>query len=872
VEEVKMQSWRRGLVGSVAIVFVLGVVLLALALVFSDFIVDLWWFDALGYGLYFWQRLLYRYVIFTLATLLFFTVFFLNFRIASRFLSTTAPTDSRFERLRTRSQMIYFPLSLILGIAVALPLFYKWEAVLFYLFGPSIGVEDPAYGNDIGYYLFSLPIYQLLIRELLIAFIILLLGLAGLYWLENRLLSQQGRPLPYGAKVHLSVLIVLIFLIAIGDFILQRHLLLYTENHTPLFYGPGFVEMNVTLPLIWASLLFLMGVAYSAIFFIHTHKGLKTLITFAVGFFIVLAGRYSPIPRDLVQAYLVKPNAIDREAPYIANNIQATLAAYDLKKVETRFYPIKDPPWDTTTPEVQISLQNIPVWDREVLDDVYNQLQSLRPYYTFPSVDVDRYTIDGIYQQIFVSPREINLKALPQGTQTWVNTWLQYTHGYGTVMTPAAQAGEEPMRWLIQGIPPESVSGLSLKEPGIYYGLESYNPVIAPNESHEVDYPVGNTLKLTDYKGQGGVAISNLFRKLVFALYFKESNVFFTTKTNNSSRILFRRNIIERIQTLTPFLGLDQDPYVVIAAGKVYWIQDAYTYSDWYPYSQPYEKRFNYVRNAVKIVVDAYHGTVDYYIADPRDPIIQAYSRIYPTLFKALDRMPAELKSHVRYPKDLFDIQMSLYSAYHQTDPRIFYKQEDVWEFPKIHKGKDARTLSAYYVTLNLIDRKRFEFILLTPMNPKGRDNLHALAVSGCDGDDYGKIIVYTFPKGRLVYGPSQVDALINQDTTITQRFALWDQARSEVHQGKMIMLPIEGVIVYIQPVYLQSTAGSRIPQLQRVIVSQGQLVVMEPSLKESFEALNKRTVAEDRQLKQPLQQLKTPRVPSGVTSEASSR
>ncbi|MDQ3960053.1 MAG: UPF0182 family protein, partial [Pseudomonadota bacterium] len=280
--------------------------------------------------------------------------------------------------------------------------------------------------------------------------------------------------------------------------------------------------------------------------------------------------------------------------------------------------------------------------------------------------------------------------------------------------------------------------------------------------------------------------------------------------------------------------------------------------------------RFNYIRNAVKIVVDAYHGTVDYYIADPRDPIIQAYSRIYPTLFKALDRMPAELKSHVRYPKDLFDIQMSLYAEYHQTDPRIFHRQEDRWEFPKIRKGKDTRTLSSYYVTLNLIDRKRFEFILLTPMNPKGRDNSHALAMAGCDGDNYGKIIVYTFPKGTLVYGPSQVDALINQDTTITQRFALWDQSRSEVHQGKMIMLPIEGVIVYIQPVYLQSTVGSRIPQLQRLIVSQGQLVVMEPSLKESFEALNKRTVAEDRQ--QPVQKLTTPSVPSEVTSEASSR
>jgi len=443
-------------------------------------------------------------------------------------------------------------------------------------------------------------------------------------------------------------------------------------------------------------------------------------------------------------------------------------------------------------------------------------------------------------------------------------------------MTPAAQNAAGPIQWFIQGIPPESDYGLKIEEPAIYYGKGRYKPVIAPNESHEIDYSTGDTVKLTDYKGDGGVSISNLFRKLIFALYFNEDNIFFTAQTSNDSRILFRRNITERISTLTPFLLLDPNPYSVVTPERIYWIQDAYTHSSWYPYSRPYDgqfddynRNFNYIRNSVKIVVDAYDGSVNYYVADRNDPIIQAYARIYPDLFKEFEQMPDDLKHHVRYPKSVFDVQMDIYARYHQKDPETFYKQEDMWVFPEVPWRNDIRKITSYYLTLNLIDPDRFEFSLFVPMNPKGKHNMRALAVVGCDGDNYGRIVTYDFPKGTLVYGPPQFDAIVKQDPTITQQLTLWNQEGSRADRGRMVIIPIDGVITYIQGVFLEAAMGAKIPELARLIVSQGELVVMEPSLEEGFKALNERIRAEMGQSAQE-QKLLPPAEPPEMVPEES--
>ncbi|MEJ5329010.1 MAG: UPF0182 family protein [Desulfobaccales bacterium] len=839
-----------------ALVALAGAFYLLFGLVFTDFLVDIWWFSSLGYGLYFWQRLLYRYLVFAFFTLLFFLIFFLNFWFAGRFLGRVPLEEIppqfwarlRYQRLlesfRRVSLKLYLPFCFILAAFVAFPLYYRWEDALLFLFAPPAGLRDPLYGKDVSYFLFSLPIYQLLLQELLIAVILTFLGLSLLYWRESRLLSGQDLPLPWGAKAHLSLLILLAFAIGAWSFILQRHTLLYSRAHVPLFYGPGFTEVWVIIPLIWLSLIFLLGIALSLIVVIHTRRGVKVLAAFVVLFLLALGARYSPFLPNLVQTYIVKPNEIARERPYITHNIQATLEAYNLAQVETRDYPISDLPWDVRAPKVQAALRNIPVWDKEVLLEVFQNLQELRTYYDFNSVDVDRYTVGGQYQQVYLAAREIELDKLPAGAKNWLNERLKYTHGLGAVMIPAAQRGEEPMTWFLQGIPPRSDYGLEIEEPAVYYGLGNLKPIIAPNYSREIGYPIDSTNVMVDYTGKGGVPMASLFRKLIFAVYFKEKEIFFTTQTIPQSRMHFRRNILERIRTLTPFFILDKDPYLVVTPKRLYWIQDAYTISNRYPYAQPYNKDLNYIRNSVKIVVDAYDGTVTYYLADPRDPIIRAYSRIYPGLLRDLAELPKELKLHLRYPRDIFNIQMSIYAVYHQTDPEVFYKQEDIWEFSAVpHAGKMER-MEPRYLTLNILDKETDEFMLVVPMNPKDRTNLRALCVVGCDGPNYGKVVVFRFPKGVLVHGPQQVEAFINQDTLISEQFTLWSQQGSLVDRGKMILLPIGESIIYIQPVYLKATVGVTIPQLKRLIISQGELVVMEPSVREGLEALNRRLQA----------------------------
>ena len=849
-----MSRLKRWIIILAATFLSLGALYVLLGLIFTDFIVDAWWFQSLGYSSYFWQRLLYRYLVLAGFTLLFFLVILLNFWVTSRFLghaplNATKPA-SRLRRgyrrlleyFRQRSLKFYLFFSLVVAVVVAFPLYHHWEDALLYLFAPPAGLRDPAFGRDVSYYLFSLPIHQLLLRELLLATVFLFLGSALLYWRESRLLAAQERHLPWGAKVHLSGLAGLAFLIGAWFFMLQRYNLLYDQSHIPMFFGPGYAQMRVVLPLIWLSIVFLLAVAVSLIFFIHTRKGLKVVLLSTTLFFLALGALYSPVLPDLVQKYIAAPNQIVRERPFINHNIQATLAAYGLTGVETRNYPISDIPWDVRSAKIQATLRNIPVWDSEVLLEVFKQLQVLHTYYDFNSVDVDRYTVGDVYQQVFLSARELNLQKLPPGARNWVNERLKYTHGNGLVMIPAAQRGEAPMTWFFRDIPPRSAFGLHIEQPAIYYGLAEFAPVIAPNKSREIGYPLDSgSNMLVDYSGTGGVPVASFFRKLIFAFYFKESDIFFTTQTIAKSRMHFRRNIVERIKTLAPFFQLDNDPYIVATSQRLYWIQDAYTTSDRYPYSQPYNDRVNYIRNSVKIVVDAYNGTVDFYLADPRDPIIQAYNRIYPGLLKEIDSMPAELKAHIRYPKDLFDIQMSIYTKYHQSDPEVFYRQEDLWEVPLVASNGRMTRMGSNYLTLNILDKEKDEFILLTPMTPKARTNLRSLVVAGCDNPNYGKIVVFNFPRGTLVNGPQQVDAFINQDTGISQNFTLWNQMGSRVVRGKMIIQPIGEAIVYVQPVYLKATEGINIPQLKRLILSKGETAVMEPSLQQGLEALNQR-------------------------------
>jgi hypothetical protein len=826
-----------------------------------EIIVDYWWFSSLEYTLYFFQRLIYPSLVFLVVTVVFFLLFFLNFRIASRFLGNTETVKKGGKGLqepdrrdivklfRTGSMRLYTPLSLVLAILVAIPLYRIWEKTLLYLFAPStesIGkhLADPFYGTDISFYLFSYPIYTLIQKQLLVIFAILFLAVLCLYWLENRLLNKENQKLAGGALVHLTILVLIVLAIQVWGYFLQQYGLLYMDDPVTVFFGPGFVEMWFYLPLIYLKILFFTLASLALIRFIHFRKGGRLFAGLAIAFLLALGLEHTRFIPKLIDQIIVAPNEMVRQKPYIQNNIDATLDAFDLAAVEEHPYEVRPVmriiAEDT---DVQKSLRNIPVWDRDVLGEVYEERQGIRPYYSFPGVDVDRYTVNGVYQQVNIGAREISVRKLPATSQSWINQRLQYTHGYGAVMNPAAQGGDEDMQWFMRNLPLQSDLPYNVAEPGIYFGMEKYQYAIAPNEQGEVDYPQRDDNAVTDYEGRGGISISNLLKKGIFALYFRERNIFFTTKTTNQSRILIRRNIQVAIENLAPFLLLDGDPYIVAGKDRFFWIQDAYTTSTLYPYTgyykdQHYEsEQFNYIRNSVKIMVDAYHGDVKLYLFDPEDPIVRAYARIYPGLFTPMSEMDPDVRKHIRYPKSLFEIQMSVYTKYHQKSPELFYRQEDHWEFA----GVETSLQRSYYMTLDLFDAKSHEFMILSPMSPIGRDNLRSLMIVGCDGENYGRIITYDFPKGQQIYGPAQVSSLIDNDDRISQELSLWDQEGSKIKRGRMIIFPVGNSILYIQPVYLTSTARTQIPRLIRIIISQGSLVEMSTSIEDGFRKLEDR-------------------------------
>lgn len=853
MEEAKTgRKWKRiFLIGLLLLLIAFGLVIL-LSIFGVNYLVDIFWFNSLGYLHYYFLRLFYRYIVFLAVAAFFFAVFFINFRIAGRFMHPPRESGggqegdrkTRLHRhLHSGSLLMYGAVSLALGIALALPAFENWEDFLFFIFGPTSGVKSPYFGLDVSFFLFRYPIFVLFQEWLLIAFGILLTGTLAIYAMGNGLFTH-ARHLSKAAKRHLVVLGMLMFLLGIWYSVLQMFGLVYDKSNVPTFYGPGYVQMNVTQPLIWATIVLLAAIAVTLILVLSGRRAKLTLAGLTAALVVVVALRNTNTIEHIVDEYVVQPNQLAKQTPYIAGNIQATLNAYRLNNIKIRDYQHERFPREIPMAQVHNILRNIPVWNEDTLDTVFSQLQELRTYYTFPPANVGRYTVTDQYQQVFLAPREIDYKNLPGSAQNWINRHFTYTHGFGMVMVPASQAGGSPMTWFIRGIPPESEYGLNTAQPRIYYGRQPYHYVIAPNRSGELDYPMGNTNVTNSYDGKGGVSMGSLYKKFLFAYYFKEKKIFFTTKTSSDSKILFHRNIIERVQRLVPYLLLDEYPYAVQTSKGIYWFINAYTSSKYYPASAPYltpTTDFNYIRNSVKIVVDAYNGTVDFYVFDESDPIIQAYRRMYPGVFKDRASMPAELLKHVRYPKDIFNIQMRIYARYHQTDPATFFLQEDLWTFADTIKEGKIIQFQPYYLTVNLMQKGRLDFLLLLPMMPKNRNNLRTLAFAGSDPPNYGDIVIYNFPKGELVYGPQQINAIINQDPQIAELFTLWDQRGSSVRRGEMIILPIANSVLFIQPVYLISRTTVHIPELQRIIMSEGQVAVMGMSLDDAYMKLRQR-------------------------------
>jgi len=838
------------------------VLYVAFYFIFLDLFVDLWWFDSLKLEAYFWLRLLYKFFLSGAVTLAFFVIFFFHFWIASRYLGLNPPDEvlsnidkrRRFQRFADTflngSAAVYTPISLILAIFIAIPFYDQWETTLLFFFGNDSGVTETVYGKDVSFYMLYYPTYMMVQKELLTTASLIFCMVGILYWLEHVFIPSQSSEFPLGAKIHLTTLIGFVVAFVVWGFMLDRYTLLYTDKHEPVFYGPGFVELRYHLPLIWLEIITFVATAITAGLFIFSEKHrVKTPLLISLGLFLFVA--FLPnvqfIP-NLIQKYIVNPNPVKTNKSLIQHNIDATLAAYDLRNIKTVDMTIKlDAAKDIETWSTQKHFENIPVWDREYIIDSYKQLQEIRPYYKILSVDEDRYFILDHTRQVNLAAREVNISKLPPEAQNWENTHLRYTHGYGAVVTPAAQDADNPLIWYLRDLNMHSDVGFNVKHPDIYYGQEKFPYAIVPNKLNIVGIASSDPGITQNYQGEGGIPIPSLFRKALFAFYFKDEKIFFSTNISTDSRVKMRRNIADRINTLTPFLHLDKDPYLVITQDRFYWIQDAYTLSNRYPVSKPADddflegkQNFNYIRNSVKIIVDAFDGDVDFYISDPSDAIIQAYSNAYPGLFKNLQEMPDELKRHLRYPRDLYYLQMKVFAKYHQQTPELFYEQAETWQFANVR----GEPVMPYYQTMDFGNCNDMEeFVSINPMTPINRSNLSMIGIAGtlntttCNLDYKPGITVYKFGKDVQVNGPAQVEALINQNPEISAQFTLWGQAGSVVEMGRMIILPMGNTVLYVQPIYLASTKN-KIPELTRVIVSIGNVVVMDKTLWSAFNRL----------------------------------
>jgi uncharacterized protein len=828
-----------------AIVVGIGLLLLRVA---SGLLVDWLWFTSVGYLQVFWISLGAEAAVFGAVFAATALVLWLNGRLALHFArlpSTPAATAAGlnlppdpFALVRDRLPWphIIAAVAVLVAVLVASGEAGDWATLLRYVYHVPFGSSDPLYGKDIGFYLFSLPAYLQINNWMVLTIILSALFAGAIYWSFSEIDHGTGRrSMSPAAITHGSLLLGLLFTVKAWSYVLDRYLLLYGDNGVVI--GASYTDIHVQLPVLWL----LVGLSIIAALIAWANLGLRTYRLPAAAILLVAIGSFvaSGVVPSLFRHFFVKPSELELEKPYIERNIALTRQAYDLDRIVAKPFAAEETLTFKTLEANKATIDNIRLWDWRPLSDTYAQLQEIRTYYKFHDLDVDRYWLGGSYQSVMLSARELRPSLLPPNAQTWVNRQVLFTHGNGAVMSPVTRKTIEGLPYFyLRDIPPVADGGPKIREPRIYFGEESDGYVIVKSTVPEFDYPKGADNAYAAYDGAGGVPLGSLARRILFAQYFNDVNLLLTSYITSDSRIMIRRNIQERVRTIAPFLRLDHDPYLVISEGRMFWMQDAYTTSSYFPYSQlTPDLDLNYIRNSVKIVIDAYNGTVAFYLMDSGDPIAATYQRIFPGLFKPVAAMPADLQRHIRYPEDLFLIQARVYQAYHMEAADVFYNREDLWQFPRQPGGDGVAMMAPYYIIIRLPGEPRAEFFLMLPMVPSRRDNMIAWLAARCDSPDYGKLIVYEFPKEKLVYGPLQIEARINQNTEISQQLTLWNQMGSRVIRGNLLVIPIENSILYVSPLYLRAEQG-HLPELKRVIAAYGEHVVMKETLSEALSAL----------------------------------
>lgn len=828
---------------------VIGLVVLAVVAVFvsAHFLTELWWFGELGHTDVFWKLYAWPWGVRLIGTIVFSLFLYVNLRLTQ---SAVARALFRFQervpeflswRVVRRGLVAG---SIFFGLMASESLARHWETIARFVHRQTFQIADPLFGKDVGYYVFELPLWRLLHMSAVGIVSLAALLVVGIYMVARAVEWQQSRLiLADGPRRHLLGLAVVGVLLKAADYRMSLFELLYSRQSSTIF-GATYTDWYARAMSL--RVLFILALLVAAFLLYNIVRPRLRLVAAAAALWLVASFVLGGLYPGLLQRFVVEPNELERERPFIEHHLRFTRLAYGLDAIEEEDFEVDDALTWTGVQSNATLLENARLWDWRPLQRTYGQLQSIRFYYTFPDVDIDRYVVNGALRQVMLAPRELDLHQIPN--PTWVNQHLQYTHGYGVVMSPVNEMTAQGLpRFFLADIPPRPRDvDLTVERPEIYFGEMTNHYVVVGTRTpdFEFSYPSGEDNVRTTYVGDGGISIGSLFRRAAFAARTGTINLLLSDQIGPNTRLLFRRNIVERVHHVAPFLRLDRDPYAVVADGRLYWIIDAYTTSSAFPYAMPSSAwRANYVRNSVKAVVDAYNGTVSLYIFDESDPIIRTYAAMFPGLFQAADDMPDALRAHVRYPEDMFKLQAEVYSMYHMRNPTIFYNREDVWRFARevYSTGEMTRTreqvMEPYYVVVRLPDEPEPEMVLMLPFTPSERNNMIAWLAARMDGDNYGRLLAYRFPKDELIYGPMQIEARIDQHPEISQLLTLWAQRGSSVIRGNMLVLPIERSLLYLKPIYLQAETGD-LPELVRVIAAFGDDIAMHPTLEDALRAV----------------------------------
>lgn len=781
-----------------------------------SFYADLVWYQSIGLRDVFTTRLWAELGLFVGSALFFWLFVAVNVWITERLgrrlpfsPGGRTPLEIFAEGAGARIHWLVIWLAAIFAFFVGLATSAQWESLLIYLNQSPFHLSDPLFNLDVSFFLFTLPILAAARSWLIFLLVVTIIAVAlvsGLFWRWWRV----GRPI----LLHLAILGALLLVLVAWQYKIDAYELVYSRRGS--FTGAGYTDVNAQLPVY--NILFFVTLITAVLLVVTAFlRQAWRLVAAVLGLWIVIAIVAGNVYPEIIQRFQVTPNELSLERPYIEQNIKFTRLAYDLESIEPSSYKVSP----TLTPEQLLTesetVLNMRLWDYRPLLQTYNQIQALRQYYEFNDVDVDRYHVDGGLHQVMLSAREMVPDQLTDDAQTWVNRKLVYTHGYGVAASPVSRVTADGLPdFYLKDLPPQGV--ITVTQPQIYFGELTTDYVVAHTTEPEFDYPSGEKNVMTSFAANTGIAM-NWGTRLLFALHFADINLLLNQNIQADSQLLWRRSMMERVNEIAPFLSYDSDPYLVVdEQGRLFWFLDAYTMSDRFPYSEP-EGNLNYIRNSVKVVMNAYDGSMHFYLVDTNEPIIAAYARIFPTLFTPLKEMPSDLAQHIRYPEDIFRVQIDVYRTYHMTDVNEFYNREDLWSWPQEVVDTGTIQLEPYYVLMQLPGEDHLEYVQILPLTPSNRENMIAWMAARSDLDVYGKKVVYEFGKDSLFFGPKQVEARIDQDPAISAQLSLWNQQGSTVIRGNLLVIPVAGSLLYIEPLYLQSTNG-RIPELQRVIVA----------------------------------------------------